>query len=339
MLRLSHTRALGCTALAFAMTASAVDVASATESVDANRAPQLPYAMTLTATLHRPSGAPVHDAKSGAILYVLVNNGLHHQSYIALFHAYAKTPKPFARISRGIRNPTSIWVDPSGNLYVGNSLTYHSSVVMYAPGSLAPTRTYTTNVDLPFGGTLDAPGNMYVSDAGIPNSIEGGVAVYLPGASAPDHYLNQNVHVPHGVAVDASGNVFLADIWGVTYTAVVEFIGGSRTGTILPLDNLGGSFLEDLKLDAAGDIVVADATRNAVRFYPPPYAHQSRVLTAGLSAPTGLAYGPDGSLFVANEYVNVNTGNVVVFAPGSNVPTRTIATGIMGGVLGVAVSP
>ncbi|MEO6835982.1 MAG: hypothetical protein ABI231_08760 [Candidatus Tumulicola sp.] len=53
--------------------------------------------------------------------------------------------------------------------------------------------------------------------------------------------------------------------------------------------------------------------------------------------PTGLAYGPDGSLFVGNEYVNARSGNVVVFPPGATNPARTIVTGINGGVLGVAV--
>jgi len=62
-------------------------------------------------------------------------------------------------------------------------------------------------------------------------------------------------------------------------------------------------------------------------------------LSVGLSAPTGLAYGPDGTLFVANEYINENTGNVVVFPPGASTPSETIQTGTSGGDLGVAIGP
>jgi hypothetical protein len=270
------------------------------------------------------------------ILYVLVNVG-RNGSYVALYPADAHDPQQIGKITAGIHNPGALWVDPAGNLYVGNDLTYQSSVTVYAPGAIAPSRTYTKGVDLPFGGTVDAAGNVYVSDAGVPGQFLGGVAVFPPGATKPSEYLLQNLHVPHGVSVDRKGNVFVADIYGSTQTTVVEFAGGSTTGTVLPLNDLQGGFLEDLKLDAKDDLVVADAKGNAVRFYPPPYANESRALTAGLSAPTGLAFGPHGALFVGNEYVNSQQGDVVVFPPGATVPSRTITTGITGGVLGVAV--
>jgi hypothetical protein len=276
------------------------------------------------------------------VLYVLVNNG-RNASYVELYRAYDKNAAPIGKITKGVsQNPSALWTDPHGNLFVANALTYHSYVAEYAPGSVVPMRVYKQGVDLPFGGTAAGSGAMHVSNAGVPGSMGGGVAVYPPGALQPARYLTQNIHVPHGVAVDASGNVFVADIYGSTETSVVEFAGGSPKGVVLPLDKLAhgsGAFLEDLKLDAQGDIVVADAGLNTVRFYPAPYGHQGRALTVGLSVPTALAYAPDGSLFVGNEYINSQTGNVVVFAPGSDLPTRTITDGIAGGVLGVAVGP
>jgi hypothetical protein len=180
---------------------------------------------------------------------------------------------------------------------------------------------------------------MYVSVAGVKGRSEGGIAVFPRRKASPSGFLTENIYVPHGVAKDASGNLFVAVIYG-DQSSVVEFPAGSTQSTVLPLNDLDtGAFLEDLKLDAKADIVVADANLNAVRFYPPPYQNQSHALTAGMSAPTGLAYGPDGSLFVGNEYVNVNNGNVVVFPPGSTQPARTIVDGIHGGVLGVAIGP
>lgn len=270
------------------------------------------------------------------ILYVLVNVG-RKGSYVALYPADAPNPRQIGKITAGIQNPGALWVDSAGNLYVGNDLTYHSSVTVYAPGAITPSRTYAKGVDLPFGGTVDGSGNVYVSDAGVHGQLLGGVAVFPPGATKPAEYLVQNVHVPHGVSVDRNGNVFVADIYGSTQTTVVEFAAGSKTGTILPLNDLQSGFLEDLKLDAHDDLVVADAKGNAVRFYPPPYGSESRALTAGLSAPTGLAFGPHGALFVGNEYVNSQQGDVVIFPPGASIPSRTITTGITGGVLGVAV--
>jgi serine/threonine protein kinase, bacterial len=286
----------------------------------------------------RPDGGWISPriAHGREILYVLVNVG-RKGSYVALYPADAPNPQQIGKITAGLGNPGALWVDSAGNLYVGNDLTYHSSVTVYAPGAITPSRTYTKGVDLPFGGTVDGSGSVYVSDAGVRGQLLGGVAVFPPGATKPAKYLLQNVHVPHGVSVDRSGNVFVADIYGSTQTTVVEFAAGSTTGTILPLNDLQGGFLEDLKLDAHDDLVVADAKANAVRFYPPPYVNESRALTTGLSAPTGLAFGPHGALFVGNEYINSQQGNVVIFPPGATVPSRRITAGITGGVLGVAV--
>jgi|HubBroStandDraft_4_1064222.scaffolds.fasta_scaffold00011_54 hypothetical protein len=279
------------------------------------------------------------DAKHAKrILYVLVNEGTSN-SYVELYDAYAKQPRPLGSITDGLQNPGAIWVDGKGNLYAGNDMTYTSSVVEYAPGATKPMRTYTNGIDLPFGGMVDPRGRMYVSVAGMKGRSEGGIAVFPRRKASPSGFLTENIYVPHGVAKDASGNLFVAVIYG-DQSSVVEFPAGSTQSTVLPLNDLDtGAFLEDLKLDAKADIVVADANLNAVRFYPPPYQKQSHALTAGMSAPTGLAYGPDGSLFVGNEYVNVNNGNVVVFPPGATQPARTIVDGIHGGVLGVAIGP
>jgi hypothetical protein len=283
-----------------------------------------------------PANTDVKNAKQ--ILYVLVNTGT-YGSYVAMYDAYAKSPRVLGKISDGLQNPGAVWLDGKGNLYVGNDMTYTSSVTEYAPGKTKPTRTYTNGIDLPFGGMVDSTDTMYVSVAGMKGRIEGGIAVFPKGKSQPSGFLTDNVYVPHGLAKDANGDVFLAQIYGLA-SSVLEFPAGSSKSKVLPLTDLDtGAFLEDLKLDARDDIVVADANLNAVRFYPPPYKKQSMALTAGLSAPTALAYGHDGSLFVGNEYVNASNGNVVVFPPGSKQPARTIVTGITGGVLGLAIGP
>jgi hypothetical protein len=272
------------------------------------------------------------------ILYVLVNVG-NYGSYVALYDAFGKNAQPIGKITQGIHNPGAIWVDPKGNVYVGNDMTYTSSVTEYAPGGTKPTRTYTNGIDLPFGGTAATDGTLYVSVAGIKHYLEGGIAVFPRRKKTPSAFLTRNIYVPHGEALDPSGNLFVAVIFG-DQSSVVEFPAGSSQSTQLPLNDLdSGAFLEDLKLDAANDIVVADANLNAVRFYPPPYKDESMALTKGLNAPTGLSFGHDGSLFVGNEYVSPDRGNVVVFPPGATKPARTIVNGITGGVLGVAIGP
>jgi hypothetical protein len=297
--------------------------------------------LTLSSSL--ASAQPtVRDAleaqRSKQLLYILVNNG-YTNSYVGVYHAFAKQPKLLRKITNGISNPGAIWTDSAGNLYVGNDLTYTSSVTEYAPGTSNPSQTYSNGIDLPFGGTVDSKGTMYVSVVQAPGAPAGALAVIPPGYTYPTSYLWDYVEVPHGVSVDKRGNIFLAQIYG-DQSSVLEFPAGSTKSKVLPLNELNtGAFLEDLKLDANDDIVVADAYLRSVRFYPRPYGKESMALTAGLTAPTGLAYGADGSLFVANEYINSKIGNVVVFPPGATQPSLAITSGITGGVLGVAVSP
>jgi hypothetical protein len=275
--------------------------------------------------------------KPRQILYVLVNNGT-YTSYVALYDAYAKSPKMIGKITKDLANPGAIWTDSKGDVFVGNDMTYTSSVTEYAPRTYKLTRTYTNSIDLPFGGMVDSKGAMYVSVAGVKGQTEGGITVFPPGKTSPSTILTDNVYVPHGLARDSAGHLFLAQIYGLQ-SSVLEFPKATDKSKVLPLNDLNtGAFLEDLKLDANNDIVVADANLNSVRFYPPPYRNESMALTSGLSAPTALAYGADGSLFVGNEYAGAN-GDVVVFAPGATQPSVRISDGITGGVLGVAVSP
>ncbi|MGB6521206.1 MAG: hypothetical protein WBE83_05485 [Candidatus Cybelea sp.] len=270
-------------------------------------------------------------------LYVLVNSGT-YTSYVALYDAYAKNPTMIGKIAKGLANPGAIWTDAKGDVFVGNDMTYTSSVTEYAPRTYKLIRTYTDGIDLPFGGMVDSKNTMYVSVAGVKGQTEGGIAVFLPGKTSPSTILTAGVYVPHGLAKDSAGHLFLAQIHG-SQSSVIEFPKAKNKSKILPLNDLNtGAFLEDLKLDANNDIVVADAELNSVRFYPPPYEKESTALSSGLSTPTALAYGADGTLFVGDEYAGAN-GNVVVFPPGATQPAGRITDGITGGVLGVAVSP
>jgi hypothetical protein len=282
----------------------------------------------------RPLQKPKHPR---AILYVLVENPIGEGS-VVLYDAYAKNPKVIRTVSNLGTNPSSLWTDGSGNVYVGISgqNAYDSFVSVYAPKMRGKAlRTYTDGIGLPFGGTVDAKGRVYVSDGGLPGKTEGDIAIFPPGKLKPSQFKYSDVYVPHGIAVDDKRDIFVAEIYG-SATFVVEFPHNANQGTTLPLNDLQGAFLEGLVLDASRDIVVADECNQAVRFYPPPYKDESTALTSGIVTPDSVAYAPDGSLFVGNQFI-VNEGNVVVFAPGSSTPARTISSGITGQVLGVAV--
>jgi len=272
-----------------------------------------------------------------AMLYVLVENPAGEGS-VVVYDAYAKNPKVIRTVDNLGTNPSSLWTDASGDVYVGISgqNAQSSFVSVYAPKMTGkPIRTYNNGIGLPFGGTVDAKGRMYVSDGGLAGKTEGGIAIFPAGKLTPSQIKTNDVYVPHGIAVDDKRDIFVAQIYGSS-TFVVEFPHNAYQGTTLPLNDLQGAFLQGLVLDANRDIVVADECNQTVRFYPPPYKDESAALTSGIITPDSLAYASDGSLFVGNQFIG-NDGSVVVFAPGGSTPTRTITTGINGQVLGVAV--
>jgi hypothetical protein len=287
----------------------------------------------------RPGGSGTRE-----ILYVLVaSNSSPQTGSVVLYDAYAKNPKVIRTVSNVGTNPGSIWTDDQGNVYVGISgknLPYEPSFVsVYSPGMAhKPIRTYAKGIGLPFGGTVDSKGTTYVSDGGLDGQTQGDIAVFPSGKMKPSQVKYYNVYNPHGIAVDAKRNIFVAMVYGSNDTFVVEFPHNAYEGVILPLNDLGGGFLQGLVLDAQHDIVVANEGNGheAVQFYPPPYKNESKELTSGIVTPTGLTYAPDGSLFVGNQFL-VNNGNVVVFSPGASTPSRTISTGINGQVFGVAI--
>ena len=55
------------------------------------------------------------------------------------------------KITKGLANPGAIWTDAKGDVFVGNDMTYTSSVTQYAARTYKLIRTYTNGIDLPFG--------------------------------------------------------------------------------------------------------------------------------------------------------------------------------------------
>jgi sugar lactone lactonase YvrE len=272
------------------------------------------------------------------LLYVLVQIGSPPTGSVVVYDAYASNPKVIRTVNNLGIEASSIWTDDDGNVYVGVSgqNALYSYVSVYAPGMTGkPIRTYRKGIALPFGGAVDANGTMYVSDGGLVGQTQGDVAVFPAGKLKPSQIKYYNVYVPHGLAVDAKRNIFISQVYG-KLTFVTEFPHDAYEGKTLPLNDLSGGYLLGLVLDSDKDIIVADECNQAVRFYPPPYKDESKALTIGTITPDSVAYAPNGSLYVGNQFI-ANDGNVLVFPAGASTPSETITSGIDGQVFGVAV--
>jgi sugar lactone lactonase YvrE len=257
--------------------------------------------------------------------------------------------------------PYAIAVDASGNVYVADS--GNQNIRGISPGGNVYTIAGTAGVagstdgtgvaalfNLPQGITVDAAGNIYVSDTNnstIRKITAGGVVSTLAGAAgqtggADGAGASARFSYPFGLAADALGNIYVADfdndaVRKVTPGGSVTTLAGSA-GTSGSVDGQGSAARfnhpEAVSVDAAGNVYVIDTSNQTVRMIT---AGGSVTTLAGMPSiggradgtgaaarffyPGGIASTSSGSVYVAD------TGNHAIRAMASPGVVTTLAGG------------
>jgi uncharacterized protein (TIGR03437 family) len=253
--------------------------------------------------------------------------------------------------------PLGIAVDTGGNLFIsdvgtaqvfkvdatGTITTVAGTGVSEFSGDGGPA----VNADLSGPGalTLDSNGNLYVADLGIGNyrvrkiaangiisTVAGGGKTY-PGDGALATSINfcGEMGSLSGLGADASGNLYIAACWieKVTPDGIVHLLGGdgdfSFGGDGGPATAAQLFVPNDLALDGAGNVYIADTGNNRIR----------RIATDGtittIAGGDAFGFGGDGgpaSAAVLNSPLNLaldSAGNIF-FSDSGNYRIRRIST-------------
>ena len=201
-----------------------------------------------------------------------------------------------ATASKALLNtPMGVAVDPSGNLYIadtlnnrirkvvgfaGNISTLAGNGVLSYAGDGGPAKSALFNS--PQGVAVDTAGNFYISDTGnnvvrkvssngtISNFAGNGTAGFGGDGNAA---TGAQLNAPQGIAVDSAGNVYIAD----TGNSRVRKVSGGNISTIAGSGTVGfggdgasatAAALNSptaVAVDSAGNVYIADFGNNVVR--------------------------------------------------------------------------
>lgn len=238
--------------------------------------------------------------------------------------------------SASFRNPQGIDINSSGDIFIcdtGNhkirKITPAGVVTTFAGSGVATSIDGTgtaATFDSPAGITIDASGNLYVTDrsrkirkitpAGVVTSFAGsGTQGNIDGLGSAASFS-----VPGNMTIDASDNIYLVDLGNhnirkITPTGLVTTIAGSGIGNI---DGIGtaASFSqpESIVMDVHENLYVCESGNSKIRKISPAgivtsYAGSGTFgylngigTSANFHWPVALAYDPNGIIYVADSY-------------------------------------
>jgi hypothetical protein len=189
--------------------------------------------------------------RSSDLMYVTDGN------QVSIYNEDGDGGSPVGRITDGINNAYSLYVDSGQRLYVSN--IGNGTVTAYDRASNDPIAVY-SGLSFPYYMATDRYGTLFVGSAST-------IVEYLPGATSPYKTLQIDGTETDGLDFDAAGNLFVAFRRHDGIGSVEEFRPGSTKGR-----GLGMKLYQPqgLIVDRQGNLFVAiTGKRELIEVFPP----------------------------------------------------------------------
>jgi len=226
--------------------------------------------------------------------------------------------------SAGIDGPFGLALAPDGRLSVSGA--FSNDIAAIDLGTLAVTPFVASGNGLAVPGQITWSGNTLLVASRSGNTVN-----YFDQNGAATGTIARGLTVPAdaGMVLTAGGNVLVASIGG---NNVIEYdsVTGGVVRTLPNACTISLTKPFDVEVDAAGDILISCPEIDGVRRFDSIGVSVPFVIagSGGLGSPRGLAFGPNGNLFVSS-----GTGEVLEYdgSSGSFVGTFVDTTGNGGG--------
>jgi hypothetical protein len=235
-------------------------------------------------------------------------------------------------ITADVENPTTLALDGSGNLYVGNSIASNEGAVsVYAPKSVTTERILSGIVGVPHGLAADTAGRLFVvaQDRAGCCQLEGTGAVYAAGATKPRQRLKGLSGFAHSPVLDKFGYLYVGN-FDVFPGWVSVYPRGRHVPSRVINDGIG--LPVQLAIAPNGDLVVANGLFSGgsnVVVYPRGKSTPSLTIVAGITSVSSLAIDAGGDIYVGNGGSKKTKASITVYREGQTTLWRSIHSGFV----------
>ena len=241
--------------------------------------------------------------------------------------------------------PSGVWVDASGNIFLTDSLNNRVREVTASNGFIQTIAGDGSGdgdggpatsglLDAPYGVAVDETGNLFIADTAdsvireavaATGNITTVAGTFTAGFDGDGLAINVDLNNPNGVFVDGSGDIFIADsqnnaIREVNSDGSMTTVVGESDGVLTNVLNYPTAVF----VDGSGNIFIADSGNNVIEKVAAVVVEGTPALTvvagtgtagftgngglatkAELNAPSGVFVDSSGNIFIADSLNNV----------------------------------